>query len=152
MKTYIITALIAAAAPAVMADISLGTNNATGTPDAPSAEVQSYLNTANAVIQSFKELTGTLGGITDQASADAAASLVSSQVQKLLELQAKAEATAQPSSEISAQLLQHINVQEVQETVNAFMDSIIRLGMTNAYGSGALLQALSPLMNALPNQ
>lgn len=151
MKNYLLTAAIAAM-PLAMADISMGTGSAPEPPEVPSAELQEQIDLAKAVIQSFKDLTTTLNGITDQASADAAAAQVSSQIQRMQELQRKAESAPQPTASIEAQMQQHINVQEVRQTVNTFMEAIIRLGMNSAYGSEALMQALSPLMNPLTSQ
>lgn len=147
MKTQFLTALLTVAAPLAMADISLGS----GTP-APvvSPAATEYAQTANEVLSIVKELTGILAGVKDQASADAAAEQVSSITQRMLELQRKAEAMPRPGAEVEAQVRGSMNMAEVQQTVSSFLESFIRIGMNNAYGSQALLNALGPVMNSMP--
>ena len=68
----------------------------------------------------------------------------------LLDAQKKAEAMPRPGAEVEAQVRSSINVAEVQQTVCSFLESFIRIGMNNAYGSQALLNALGPVMNSMP--
>ena len=153
MKTMFSIALISASSLA-LADISLG-NGAPVVPtaqEAPTAEAQEYINMAQDVLGVIKELTQVLSGVTDQASADAAAPQSQGIATRMMELQKRTEALGRPSAEIEQQVRAHINVREVQQLVTAFMDSFIRIGMNNGYGSQALMNALSPALNALPGQ
>lgn len=145
MKTQFLTALLTVAAPLAMADISLGTPVSAAPPAATE-----YVQTANEVLTVVKELTGILNGVKDQASADAAADQVSRITQRMLELQKKAESMPRPGAEVEAQVRGSMNIAEVQQTVSSFLESFIRIGMNNAYGSQALLNALGPVMNTIP--
>lgn len=150
MKALLLTALMTVATPLALADISLGT-----TPPAPAAATATptaaeYVQTANEVLAVVKELTTILEGVKDQASADAAAEQVGSITLRMIELQKKAEAMPRPGAEVEAQVRSSINVAEVQQTVSSFLESFIRIGMNNAYGSQALLNALGPVMNSMP--
>lgn len=150
MKAQLLTALLTVAAPLALADISLGTNAPTPAEATESPAAAEYVQTANEVVAVVKELATILDGVKDQASADAAAEKVGSITQRMIELQKKAEAMPRPGAEVEAQVRSSINVAEVQQTVSFFLESFIRIGMNNAYGSQALLNALGPVMNAMP--
>lgn len=150
MKAQLLTALLTVAAPLALADISLGTNAPTPAEATESPAAAEYVQTANEVVAVVKELATILDGVKDQASADAAAEKVGSITQRMIELQKKAEAMPRPGAEVEAQVRSSINVAEVQQTVSSFLESFIRIGMNNAYGSQALLNALGPVMNAMP--
>lgn len=150
MKQHLII-LLTALTPLASADISLGSAPA---PQAPaiSAEAEPYVSMAQEVLGVVKELTGILETVTDTASADAAAAQVENITGRMLSLQAQAEAMPRPQAAIEQQVRSSINVQEVQKTVHEFMGAIIKLGMSNAYGSEDLMYALGPIMNAIPGQ
>lgn len=148
MKAQFLTAICIVAAPMAMADISLGANAPAAEAAAPSAT--EYVKTAHDVISVVKELTVILEGVKDQASADAAAAQVGSITARMVELQKKAEAMPRPSAEVESMVRNGINVAEVQQVVSSFMNSFIRIGMNGAYGSQALLNALGPVVNAMP--
>ncbi len=150
MKAQLLTALLTVAAPLALADISLGTNTPAPAATTESPAVAEYVQTANEVLAVVKELTTILNEVKDQASADAAAEKVGSITLRMIELQKKAEAMPRPGAEVEAQVRSSINVVEVQQTVSSFLESFIRIGMNNAYGSQALLNALGPVMNAMP--
>lgn len=149
MKKLLIISLLAA--PMVFADISLG-----GNPLPPAAgqnttvDASEYVSMAQDVINSVKELTGILTGVKDTATADAAAPQVNAMATRMLELQKKSESMPRPSAEVELQVRNSINMQEVQQVVSGFLGAIITLGMNNCYGSEALLNALAPIMNAMP--
>ncbi|MBO5684166.1 MAG: hypothetical protein J6R92_04395 [Akkermansia sp.] len=143
MRTLILTVLFALA-PLSMADISYG-NKAT----APAAE--EYAKLANDVISVIKNLTQVLESVKDQASADTAAPQVRDTTAKLLELQRKTEDMPRPTNEIEQLVRSNINLPEVQHIVNNFLVTLIQIAMNNAYGSQALLDALGPVMNSIPN-
>lgn len=151
MKTQLLTALLTMAAPLALADISLGST----TPTFPKAAAatpaaEEYVQMADDVLAAVKELTSILEGVKDQASADAAAPQVSSLTARMIELQKKAEAMPRPGIEVENQVRAGMNVAEVQQTVSSFLESFIRIGMSNGYGSQALLNALGPVMTAMP--
>lgn len=150
MKALLLTALMTVATPLALADISLGTNAPAPAEATESPAAAEYVQTANEVLAVVKELTTILEGVKDQASADAAAEQVGSISLRMIELQKKAEAMPRPGAEVEAQVRSSINVAEVQQTVSSFLESFIRIGMNNAYGSQALLNALGPVMNAMP--
>ena len=150
MKALLLTALMTVATPLALADISLGTNAPAPAEATESPAAAEYVQTANEVLAVVKELTTILEGVKDQASADAAAEQVGSITLRMIELQKKAEAMPRPGAEVEAQVRSSINVAEVQQTVSSFLESFIRIGMNNAYGSQALLNALGPVMNAMP--
>ena len=123
------------------ADISLGG------PKAPEAQpaAQEYVDLAHEVLQSMKDLTASLKGISNQASADAAAPQVASQVARVMAVQKKAEAMPKPGTQVELLVKNSMNMQEVQQLAKDFLNAIIQIGMNNGYGSQALLDALSPI-------
>lgn len=150
MKNILLVSLLAA--PMVLADISLG-----GTPLQPSsqsagADAQEYITMAREVLNCVNELTGILTGVSNKETADAAAPKVDGITTRLLTLQAKSEGMPMPTPEVEMQVRSSMNVQEVQKTVSDFLGAVIKLGMSNAYGSDALMNALGPIMNAMPGQ
>ena len=150
MKALFFTALLTVAAPLALADISLGSNTTAPATATATPAAAKYVQAANEVLVVVKELTTILESVKDQASAGAAAEQVGSITLRMIELQKKAEAMPRPGAEVEAQVRSSINVAEVQQTVSSFLESFIRIGMNNAYGSQALLNALGPVMNAMP--
>lgn len=150
MKKILLLSLLAA--PLAMADISLGTPQQPEAGQTASVDAAEYVAMAQEVIASLNELTATLTSVHDKATADAAAVKVNEQATRMMALQAKAESLPLPTPEVEMQVRSSINVQEVQKTVHEFMGAIIKLGMSNAYGSEELLNALGPIMNAIPGQ
>lgn len=150
MKAQFLTALLTMAAPLALADISLGTTTPTFPKATATPAAEEYVQMANEVMAAVKELTTILEGVKDQASADAAAPQVSNMTMRMIELQKKAEAMPRPGIEVENQVRASMNVADVQETVGAFLNAFIRIGMSNGYGSQALLNALGPMMNAMP--
>ena len=143
MKRIILATLISVT-PLVQADISLGTPK--GSVSQPAA--QEYVNVAQEMLQSAKDLTALLKGISDQASADAAAPQVASQVARVTAVQKKAEAMPKPGTQVELLVKNSMNMQEVQQLAKDFLNAIIQIGMNNGYGSQALLDALSPVIGA----
>lgn len=150
MKTQLLTALLTMTAPLALADISLGSTTPTFPKAAATPAAEEYVQMANDVLAAVKELTSILEGVKDQASADAAAPQVSSLTARMIELQKKAEAMPRPGIEVENQVRAGMNVAEVQQTVSSFLESFIRIGMSNGYGSQSLLNALGPVMTAMP--
>lgn len=140
----IILATIISASPLVLADISLGTPK--GSVSQPAA--QEYADVAQEVLQSVKELTAILKTISDQASADAAAPQVASQVELMIAIQKKAELMPKPANQVELLVKNSINMQEVQQVAKDFLNAVIQIGMNNGYGSQPLLDALSPVLGA----
>lgn len=150
MKVQFLTAMFIMATPLAMADISLGTGTPTPASTTATPAASEYMQTANEVLAVVKELARILDGVQDQASADAAAEQVSSITARMIELQGKAESMPRPTAEIENMVRSSMNLAEVQQIVKSFMESFIRIGMNGAYGSQALLNALGPVMNAMP--
>lgn len=150
MKKILLLSLLAA--PLAMADISLGGAQQPEAGQTASVDAAEYVSMAKEVIASLNELTATLMGVHDKVSADAAAAKVNEQATRMVALQAKSESLPLPTPEVEMQVRSSINVQEVQKTVHEFLSAIIKLGMSNAYGSEELLNALGPIMNAIPGQ
>lgn len=148
MKALIFTTLLTSSL--ALADISLGSTSP-ATPAPAEATAAEYIQSVNEVMSTLKELTGVLEGVTDQASADAAAPQVAVIAPRLIELQKKSEAMPRPTPEVENQVRASINVQEVQQIVSSFLTSFIRIGMSNAYGSQSLLNTLGPVMNCMPD-
>ena len=148
MKKILLLSLLAA--PLAMADISLGTPQQPEAGQTASVDAAEYVAMAQEVIASLNELTATLTGVHDKATADAAAVKVNEQATRMMALQAKAESLPLPTPEVEMQVRSSINVAEVQQTVSSFLESFIRIGMNNAYGSQALLNALGPVMSSMP--
>lgn len=148
MKALIFTTLLTSSL--ALADISLGSTSP-ATPAPAEATAAEYIQSVNEVMSTLKELTGVLEGVTDQASADAAAPQVAVIAPRLIELQKKSEAMPRPTQEVESQVRASINVQEVQQIVSSFLTSFIRIGMSNAYGSQSLLNTLGPVMNCMPD-
>ena len=142
MKSLILTALFALT-PLAMADISCGS-------PAPEPAAKEYVQLANDVISSIKEMTQVLESITDQASADAAAPQLRSTTARLLELQRKTEEMPRPTNEVELLVRSNINVLEVQQLVGNFLNACIQIAINNAYGSQELMDALGPIMNSAP--
>lgn len=149
MKSILITAL--ALAPLALADISLGSSAAPAAA-AATPEDQAYITMAKDIIQAVNDLSTVLDGVKDQASADAAAPQVSKLAARMIELQKKAEAMPSPGANTEQQVRASMNMAEVQQIVSRFLNSFIRIGMNMGYGSQALLDALSPVQNALPGK
>ena len=148
MKKLLLISLFAA--PVAFADISLG-----GTPQPPAAQsapadATEYVTMAHEVLGCLKELTGILAGVKDTATADAAAPQISEVAARLQALQTKSESMPRPSTEVEVQVRSSINPQEVQQVAGNFLSAVISIGMSNAYGSEALIDALAPIMNAMP--
>lgn len=150
MKAQILTAVLTIAAPLALADISLGSSTPAQAGIASTPAAEEYVQTAKDVMSVVKELSAVLDGVTDTASADAAAPQVSSITARMIELQKKSEAMPRPGAEVESLVRSSMNLAEVQQVVNSFMNSFIRIGMNNAYGSEALMNALGPVMNAMP--
>ena len=150
MKKILLLSLLAA--PLAVADISLGRTQQPGASQSAGVSAAEYVSMAQEVIASLNELTATLMGVHDKATADAAAAKVNEQTSRMLVLQAKSESLPPPTPEVEMQVRSSINVQEVQKTVHDFLGAVIKLGMSNAYGSEELLNALGPIMNAMPGQ
>lgn len=150
MKAHIFTALLAAAAPIAIADISLGSGAYLPSHEAIQPTSDEYLQTANDIINMFRELTTCLETVKDKASADAAAAQVATLLPRMAELQKKAESMPRPTVEMENQLRGLINVAEVQQIVSSFMNSFISICMSNAYGSQSLLDAMGPIMDMMP--
>ncbi len=148
MKALILTTLLTSSL--ALADISLGSTSP-ATPAPAEATAAEYIQSVNEVMSTLKELTGVLEGVTDQASADAAAPQVAVIAPRLIELQKKSESMPRPTPEVESQVRASINVQEVQQIVSSFLTSFIRIGMSNAYGSQSLLNTLGPVMNCMPD-
>ncbi len=154
MKAILFTTLLTT--PLVQADISLGN----GTPVVPAADAaapvsqnaQAYIDINREIIALFKALADALSGVTDQASADAAAPKIQELTTRMEALQSRTDTLPPPNAATEQQVKAEVNVQEVQQLVSAFLQSFIRIGMNNGYNSQPLLDALAPVMNALPGQ
>lgn len=151
-KAIICITLITASSVA-MADISLGTGaSAPGTQENGAAEARDYIHMAQEVLSVVKELSGVLGGVTDQASADAAAPQITGLTTRMIELQKKAEGLPRPTAEVEQQVRASMNLRDVQQVVASLLDSFIRIGKNNGYGSQALMNSISPVLNAMPGK
>ena len=150
MKKIFLLSLLAA--PLAIADISMGVTQQPEAGQSTGVEAAEYVSMAQEVISSLNELTATLMGVHDKASADAAAAKVNEQTSRMLALQAKSESLPPPTPEVEMQVRSSLNVQQVQKTVQDFLGAVIKLGMSNAYGSEELLRALGPIVNAMPGQ
>lgn len=149
MRALLYTALMACT-PLAMADISMGSAAAAPAAKTESIDNSQYVKTANEVFAAVRELTSVLKGIKDQASADTAAPQVSSFTNRLIELQKNAESMPRPDAEVEQLVRNNMNMVEVQQTVKDFMEAFINIGMNNAYGSHALMDALEPVVNTIP--
>lgn len=150
MKALFYTALTLAA-PLAMADISLGTSAADAAiAESQAAEAKPYVELAQEVNNAVAELTAILQSVQDQASADASAPQIRSLTARMIELQNKAEAMPRPSTAVEFQVRNSLDLAKVEQTVKDFINSFIRIGMNNAYGSQPLIDALAPIVNAMP--
>ena len=149
MKSILITAL--ALAPLALADISLGSSAAPAAA-ATTPEDQAHITMAKDIIQAVNDLSTVLDSVKDQASADAAAPQVTKLTARMIELQKKAEAMPSPGADVEQQVRASMNMAEVQQVVSRFLNAFIQIGMNQGYGSQALLNALSPVQNALPGK
>lgn len=150
MKALLYTAL-ALAIPGTMADISLGETAApTAAAESTPEESRQYEDMANEVLNVVRELTTLLQGVKDQASADAAATQIGGVTTRMIELQKKAESMPRPDAATELRVRNSMDIRQVQQVVRDFLDSFIRIGMNNAYGSQALMDALEPVVNAMP--
>ena len=140
MKRIILAAIFVCTATA-HADISLGGQEAAEAQPA----AQEYVALAHEVLQSMKELTASLKGISDPASADAAAPQVTRQITRLLNAQKKAESMPKAGTQVELQVKNSMNMLEVQQLAKDFLNAMIQIGMNSGYGSQALLDALSPI-------
>lgn len=150
MKAIIYTALTLAT-PLALADISLGTPAADAAiAETKAAEAKPYVDMAQEVMNAVVELTGLLQGVKDQASADAAAPQIRNVATRMIELQNKAEAMPRPNAAVEFQVRSSMDIAKVEQTVKDFINAFIRIGMNNGYGSQPLMEALAPVVNAMP--
>ena len=151
---HIISLTLLSAGSLALADISMG-NGAPVVPavqEAPSPEAQEYIAIAQDILSIVKELNQVLSGVNDLASADAAAPQMQDMTMRMIELQKRSEKLERPTAEIEQQVRASFDTHEVQQLVTTFVNSLIRIGMNNAYGSQTFMNALSPALNALPGK
>lgn len=147
-RKLLITALFATLS--ATADISVPDSTGTDIPASTAQEAAPYIQLGKDIMQAVKELTDTLNTVNDTASADAAAPAVSQLTHSMRELQAKAESMPATDAGVETYVSQALNVPEAQSIISHFVQAIIRISMANAYNSEALVNALEPLMGALP--
>lgn len=151
MKKAAYIILIATAMPLAMGDITLGTGSGHPASESMAPSTEEYTRLAQEVLSVTKELTAVLASVKDTASADAAAVQVQELTPRLHALQAKSESMPRPGAAVEAAVRSGMNIQEVQQIAHDFVNALIQIGMNNAYGSQALLDAMHPLLeNAIP--
>ena len=91
--------------------------------------------------------TGTLKGVKDIASADAAAPQITAAISKMKELEQANKDLPQPNRELQVKL-QPVIMQYMAEPVQQFTLSVMTIAASQAYGSEALMKALESLGNA----
>ncbi len=151
MKKASYTILLAAAMPLAMGDITLGTGGGIPATESIAPSTGEYTRLAQDVLAVTRELTAVLASVQDTGSADAAAVRVKELTPRLHALQAKSESMPRPGAAVEAAVRSEINIQEVQQIAHNFVNALIQIGMNNAYGSQALMDAMQPLLeNAIP--
>lgn len=106
-----------------------------------------YIRIGQETIELLHELTATLDGVSDKNTADAAVPHVQEISARLQELQAKAQALPKPDPARTELFRERMNTAEVREAVQQFMASLLKLAQTDAFGSEALISALTNMVS-----
>lgn len=152
MKTFIITAALAAscalaqtttpAAPVTPATPT--TPAASIDPATLSPEAQKLLPAIDEMVVNLNAVSELLEGITDKATADAAAPKLAALFDKLKKDNEKMDALA-VNSEALQEELEPIAKQKLEAPLMRFMQSLMKIGMSNGYGSEALQKVFDDL-------
>lgn len=121
------------------------------TTPAPAVEMteqaQQHLQLTRNILEVLRELTGTLDSVKDRNTADAAAVKVQEIATRMQELQMQADSYPALSKEQEKLVKSAINEQEVQETVQNFLVSIVQIAQANCYESLPMNQALGRVLS-----
>lgn len=98
------------------------------------------------MMSTLSDLTAAMEGVTDKATADAAAPKVAEIAANLQALQSKAEKMGEPSPEVQKEIMEQYSKQ-LEETVGKFLQASMKVGMANFYGSESLTKVFQA-MNA----
>ena len=162
MKTTLITAAVLLSAPALAQPTAATTDSTGPTPEQVAAakalltakadttqpieitpEMEPYMPAIKESARIITEITTTLKGVKDKASADAAAPQITAAISKMKELEQANKDLPQPNRE-----LQPVIMQYMAEPVQQFTLSVMTIAASQAYGSEALMKALESLGNA----
>lgn len=166
MKTTLITAAVLLSAPALAQPTAATTDSTGPTPEQVAAakalltakadttqpieitpEMEPYMPAIKESARIITEITTTLKGVKDKASADAAAPQITAAISKMKELEQANKDLPQPNRELQVKL-QPVIMQYMAEPVQQFTLSVMTIAASQAYGSEALMKALESLSNA----
>lgn len=106
-----------------------------------------FIRIGHETVVLLSELTTTLEGVTDKASADAAVPQVKELAARMQALQAQAQALPKPAPEQEVFFRENMNTAEVRQAVQKFMAALLKLAQTDAYGSEELISALTGMVS-----
>lgn len=96
------------------------------------------------MLTTLDDLSTALEGVTDKASADAAAPKVAELGANVQALQVKSEQMGEPTPELQQEILKRYS-KPLEESVGKFLQASMKVGMANFYGSEALSKAFESL-------
>lgn len=106
-----------------------------------------FIRIGQETVALLHDLTATLDGVTDKATADAAIPRVQEISARMQSLQREAQALPKPGPEQEALFREQMNTTEVHQAVQQFMSALLKLAQTDAYGSEELISALTNMVS-----
>lgn len=106
-----------------------------------------YIRIGQETVSLLNDLTATLEGVNDKATADAAIPRVQEISARMKALQAEAQALPKPGPEQEALFREQMNTAEVRQAVQQFMGALLKLAQTDAFGSEELISALTGMVS-----
>lgn len=106
-----------------------------------------YIRIGQETVSLLNDLTATLEGVNDKATADAAIPRVQEFSARMKALQAEAQALPKPGPEQEALFREQMNTAEVRQAVQQFMGALLKLAQTDAFGSEELISALTGMVS-----
>lgn len=106
-----------------------------------------YIRIGQETVSLLNDLTATLDGVNDKATADAAIPRIQEISARLQALQSEAQALPKPGPEQEALFREQMNTAEVRQAVQQFMGALLKLAQTDAFGSEELISALTGMVS-----
>lgn len=106
-----------------------------------------YIRIGQETVSLLNDLTATLEGVNDKATADAAIPRVQEISARMKALQAEAQTLPKPGPEQEALFREQMNTAEVRQAVQQFMGALLKLAQTDAFGSEELISALTGMVS-----
>lgn len=105
-----------------------------------------YIRIGQETVNLLHDLTSTLEKVQDKETAEAAVPRVQEISARLQALRTEAENLPKPAPAQEAQFREQMNTAEVRQAVQEFMNALLKLAQTDAYGSEELISALTRMV------